>query len=87
MGKTTNKFDQLVEDLLSGELTHNLIQIAYRTWIRRRDDIPEEVKTLLAGKSESDPGLLYDQFKIISSTVGTMELAARRGRSYKEYNI
>lgn len=77
-----NKFDQLVEDLVSGDLGLTNIQIAIRTSIRRRKDIPEGVKDLLCGK-QRNTGLIYKMFVPIQNVIGAMELAYRRG-SQKE---
>lgn len=74
-----NKFDQLVEDLTTGKISHTMLQIAYRAAIRQRKDLPEGIKDLLCGRSEYHAGLIYQQFKVISETIGSMELAYRRG--------
>ncbi len=74
-----NKFDQLVEDLLSNALGHTHLQIAYRTYIRQRKDIPEEIKDLLCG-TEGHSGLIGSIFQQISSTISAVELAYRRGK-------
>ena len=73
-----NKFDQLVEDLVNGELGLTHVQIAIRTSIRRRKDIPEGVKNLLAGEKKN-AGLIYKMFVPIQDMIGAMELAYRRG--------
>ena len=78
----TNKFDQLVEDLLSNELTLTQIQIAMRTYIRRRKDIPEGIKDLLCGRAEGASGLIGRMFKTIQDVIGAVELAYRRGASH-----
>ena len=80
--KETNKFDQLVTDLCKGDMNHNLIQIAYRTWVRRSDKIPDEIKDLLSGAERfggQDAGLLYPMFQQINRIIGSLELAYRRG--------
>lgn len=74
----TNKFDQLVEDLVSGELGLTHVQMAIRESVRRRKDIPDGIKDILAGK-EGNAGLIYRQFSLISNMIGAMELAFRRG--------
>ena len=79
MPKVTNKFDQLVEDLVNGDLGLTHIQMAIRTSIRQRKDIPEGVKDLLCGSSAHDSGLIYSMFKPIKEAIGTVELAYRRG--------
>lgn len=74
-----NKFDQLVEDLKDGSLSLNQIQIAIRTWIRQKDNFPEEIKDLLAGKP-GDGGLIGDCFQLMRQVMGSVELAYRRGK-------
>jgi len=78
--KATNKFDQLVEDLVSGELGLTHVQIAIRTSVRRRKEIPEGIKDLLCGRGESHAGLIYHMFRPIQDVIGAMELAYRRGK-------
>ncbi len=75
-----DKFTQLVDDLVEGELGFNHLQIAMRQSIRKSKDIPEEIKDLLAGSGESDAGLIYKMFAPISEVIGTIELAYRRGK-------
>ena len=77
--KHMDKFSQLVEDLVSGELTLTHVQIAVRTSIRQRKDLPDGIKDLLAGSSVSNSGVLYRMFKSIQEVIGNMELAYRRG--------
>ena len=74
-----NYFTQLVHDLTDGTLGHNHIQMAYREFIRRRPDIPDAIKDLLAGSSDENSGLLVLLFRCIGQSVGTLELAWRRG--------
>ena len=75
-----NRFDQLVEDLVSNRITHTQLQIAYRESIRRSKHVPEEVKTILCGSSESHAGLIYQLFKVINEMIGGFELAVRRAK-------
>ena len=75
-----NRFDQLVQDLMDGKLTLNHIQIAYRTYLRQRTDIPEGIKDILCG-TDGGAGLVGKAFNQISETVGSVELAYRRGGS------
>jgi hypothetical protein len=77
-----NKFDQLVEDLLEGRLTLNQMQMAIRAFIRQRDDLPDGVKDLLAGRGEAFSGLIYKMFKPIQEVIGSMEMAYRRGKDF-----
>ncbi len=74
-----NRFDQLVEDLSTGDLTLTQVQIAIRESIRRRDDLPNGIKTILAGESIYNPGIIYRLFKSIQEVIGNVELAYRRG--------
>ena len=77
-----NKFDQLVEDLSSGDLSLTQVQIAIRASIRRRKDIPDGVKGLLAGEEGIggiNSGLIYKMFFPIQDMIGVIELAYRRG--------
>lgn len=74
-----DKFSQLLEDLISGDLSHNHIQIAYRAALREREDIPEGVRNLLGGTSSRQAGVISLMFRMMSETIGSMELAYRRG--------
>lgn len=74
-----SKFDQLVEDLLSGDMTIRLMGMAYCEYLRRNKNIPDGVKNLLAPHPEKSRGIIRMQFEQISKTVGDMELAYRRG--------
>ncbi len=78
-----DKFSQLVEDLVSGDLGLNHIQIAIRTSIRRDKDLPEGIKDLLCGSRPKNSGIIYRMFRPIQEVIGAMELAYRRG-SQKE---
>lgn len=74
-----NKFTQLVEDLVSGDLGLTHVQIAIRASIRQRKDLPDGIKDLLAGKDKHNAGLIYKMFKSIQQVIGSVELAYRRG--------
>lgn len=74
-----NSFESLLKDLQSGELGHNQIQIAYRAWLRQREDLPVGIRDLLGGKNETDAGLVFTLFQAISQAIGACELANRRG--------
>ena len=74
-----DKFTQLVDDMVSGEIGFNLLQMAIRQYVRKSKEIPEEIKDLLAGRSEASAGLIYKMFTPISEMIGTVELAYRRG--------
>ena len=80
-----DKFSQLVEDLTEGTLTLTQVQIAIRTSIRYRKDLPDGIKDLLAGHDVRNAGVVYRMFKSIQEVIGTVELAYRRG-SQKEDN-
>ncbi len=77
-----DKFTQLVEDLVDGKLGFNQIQMAMRASVRQRKDVPESIKDLLCGRSESHAGLIYKMFKLIQEMMGSMELAYRRGTDF-----
>ncbi len=76
-----NRFEQLVEDLATGKLSLNQVQIAIRASIRQRDDLPEGIKDLLSGSGEANAGLIYRMFKPIQEVIGAMELAYRRAET------
>lgn len=76
--KDTDKFSQLVKDLKDGKLGLNHLQIAYRTYLREREDLPEGIKDLLCGGKNAG-GLIGKHFQLISELVGNMELAYLRG--------
>lgn len=75
-----DKFTELVASLDSGELNLTHIQIAYRQHIKNSENVPDEVKSILCGNDENNSGLLYKHFALISSLVGSMELAVRRAK-------
>ncbi len=79
-----NKFDQLVNDLDTGKLTPNMLQMAYRAHIRNSKQIPEGVKDFLCGCGDSNGGLILKMFQPIREVIGTMELAYRRGEASKD---
>lgn len=72
-----NKFDQLVEDIVNGELTISHIEMAYRESIRRKTTMSEGVKNLLVGKEGAG---LVKFASHIGEIVGNMELSYLRGR-------
>ncbi len=74
-----NPFTNLVKYLNDGTLGHNHIQMAYREWVRRRDDIPDAIKDILSGRGEAETGLLLPIFRSIGQLIGGLELAWRRG--------
>ena len=74
-----DKFSQLVEDLVKGDLSLTHVQIAIRTSVRQRKDIPEGIKDLLCGRGKHYSGLIYTMFKPINEVIGSIELAYRRG--------
>mgnify|MGYP001577680575 FL=1 len=75
-----NKFEQLVDDLNSHKMGMLHIQNALRAHTRHRPEIPEQIKDLLCGKNEGDGGLIREFFKLLQRTIGTTELAYRRGK-------
>ncbi len=74
-----NRFDQLVDDLTTGKLGLTLVQQAIRLYIRNREDIPDPIKDILCGGSRANAGLICRIFMGINETIGSMELAYRRG--------
>ena len=75
-----NKFDQLVNDLDTGKLSLNIIQMAIRAHVRESKHTPIEAKDILCGSGDNSPGLIYKQFRVISETIGAMELVVRRAK-------
>ena len=75
-----NKFDQLVEDLVTGDISPVMLQIAYRESVRRSKHLPEEAKSILCGTGANNAGLIYQQFKVMSAMIGGFELAVRRAK-------
>ena len=74
-----DKFTQLVDDFLSGEIGPTVHQIAFRAYIRRSPNIPDDIKGLLAGTSETHAGIVFKIFQLMGEIIGCMELAYRRG--------
>lgn len=73
-----NKFDQLVEDLLSGALSVRMVGLAIQQYVRRRTEIPEGVKNLLCNVNAGS-GLIGSTFELLQEVMGRMELSYRRG--------
>ena len=71
-------FSELINNLEKGNLTLRDIQIAYRTYIKKRQDMPEATKDILCGK-EGTGGIIGDMFKIISEIEGAVYLSYMRG--------
>lgn len=69
-----NKFEQLVNDLETGDLKPTHIRQAYIIYINHREDLSVEVKDLLCKN-----GLIDVIFKLLFQTVGFIELSNRRG--------
>lgn len=78
-----DKFTQLVEDLISEELTMTQIQLAIREYVRRHPKVPEYTKDILCGGPLS-PGLIKLMFNPISQVIGAMELIDLRMRPWRE---
>lgn len=76
-----NDFDLLVELLEKSSPT--VIQIAYRTALRKHPYLPKEIIGLICGTSDTDAGLIFQFFKLMSQVTGNMELAFRRGADYR----
>lgn len=75
-----NKFDQLVDDLVSGRMSYKILEGAYRESIRRSKHLPDEAKDILCGMGDTNPGLISRQFRVISEMIGGFELAIRRAK-------
>ncbi len=73
-------FTQLVDDLNNGNLTLTMIQIAIRAYVRQCPNTPEEAKSILCGNGDTNPGLIYRQFSLITQTIGGFELAVMRAK-------
>lgn len=78
-GQQPNKvnYEDLVNDLLFGTITITTLESAFREYIRRRTDIPEGARDLLAGKEYSG---LISFASTVKGIVGSVELAYYRGR-------
>lgn len=74
-----DKYNQLVEDLVVGNLNLIHIQIAIREYVRRSKNIPDNIKDILSGTDEANPGLIFKMFLNIQLIIGNIELAYRRG--------
>ncbi len=72
-----NKFDQLVDDLLTSKLNLRQVGTAVRTWIGRRKDLPEGIKSFLY--TPGGPDLIGAMFTHMGNMIGSLELAYRRG--------
>lgn len=72
-----NEYERLVNNLVSNKLTIRHIESAYREYLRRRKDIPEGARILLAADGQ---GGLIRFAKDVLSTVGAVELSYLRGR-------
>lgn len=71
-----NEFDRLVENLRFGELSIIHLELAYREYLRRRENIPEGVTNLLVPKEHA--GLINFAAEM-REIAGNIELAYRRG--------
>lgn len=65
-----NKFDQLVEDLAKGRLSWKSVQMALRA-ANEQGKFALEIKDI-------ESQFIYDVFKLMSNTLGKMELIYRR---------
>ena len=74
-----DEFTRLVDNLVTGELGLIHIQIAVRTYVRRSKHISDDIKDLLAGRSDTEAGLIFKHFQLIEHIIGNIELAYRRG--------
>lgn len=74
-----NAFEQLVKDLDDGTLSLSLVRNALRQHYRHSEHIPDGIKSLVCGVGESDAGLIFRFFQLLSNVIGSLELANRRG--------
>ena len=79
-----DKFKQLIADLDSGELGYINIQNAMRQNIRNDKNIPDSIKSLLAGTSSANSGIIAKHFSQLNYLMGNLELAYRRGKTDAE---
>lgn len=77
--KEVNAFQRLVDDLESGELNLTLIDLAVKTWIERRKDLPEGVRNLLVRNGDQGSGSIRVLFHAMKQIIGCTEIAYRRG--------
>lgn len=78
-----DKFTQLLNDLKSGDLNINHIAIALSAYYREAGHLPEGIRNLIGGVGQGT-GLVHKMFNLLSDTVGSLELAYRRGDSKEE---
>lgn len=76
-----NEFERLVANLKNGEFTLRHLEMAYRGYIRDREDLPEGVKNLLVGTEGSGMVRFAGH---ISEIIGNIHLAFLRGKSKGE---
>lgn len=74
-----NKFDQLVDDLLSGKIGNSTFMIAYKTSIRRSKRIHDGCKRILTGTSRGNAGIISMLFRVLFEVVGAIDHAYERG--------
>ena len=70
MAEKLNKFDQLVEDLATGSMSWNSVQIALRV-ANDRGHFAKEIKDI-------ENQFIYKSFQLMKETLGSMELVYRR---------
>ena len=73
-----NCFEELVDNLVKGDLTLRDVQLAYRESIRKRLDIPDPIKDILCG-GQNTVGVIGDAFNLISEIEGATYLSYMRG--------
>ncbi len=73
-----DKFTQLCKDLKSGDLSMTHISIALSAHYRQAEHLPEGIRNIIGGMGEGS-GLIHKHFKLMSNTIGELELAYRRG--------
>ena len=78
--KHINIYEQLVDNLCTGKLKMSSVQSAVKTYIKRRTDIPGGIKNLLVNEGG---GLVSELFMLLNHTIGSTELAYRRGMAHE----
>jgi len=78
-----NEFERLLRNLEEGKLSSTHIAIALSSYYKDAKHLPIEIRNLIGGVGEGS-GLIHKYFRMMGETIGSLELAARRGRSNPE---
>jgi len=78
-----DKFSQLLKDLDDGQLSLTHISIALSAHYREGKHLPDEIRNIIGGEGQGS-GLIHRHFKLLSQTIGALELACRRVRDNPE---